>query len=149
MKSINKDTVKAITHLIEEADKQNTIISEFKHNIATVVVSSSGGIASPMDIAVWGEDTEALCLTTILSNSTSGFYQTNELDNASRDIAKEIFGEQVKRVTIWSRVQAKNAIVLSMMDVRQFETSVNKIRNLFNMIDELYDNDGFIVTGIY
>lgn len=149
MKAINKDTVKAIVHLIEEADKQNTITSEFKHNVATVVVSSSGGIASPMDIAVWGEDIEALRLTTILSNSISGFYQTNELDNASRDIAREIFGEQIKRVTIWSRVQAKNAIILSMMDVRQFETSVNKVRNLFNMIDELYDNDGFIVTGIY
>lgn len=149
MKAINKDTVKAISHLIDEADKQNVSISEFKHNVATVVVSSNGEIASPMDLAVWAEDTEALRLTTILSNSISGFYQTNELDNASRDIAKEIFGEQIKRVTIWSRVQAKNAIVLSMMDVRQFETSVNKTRNLFNMIDELYDNDGFIVTGIF
>lgn len=149
MKAINKDTVKAIVHLIEEADKQNTIISEYKHNITTVVVSNNGEIASPMDLAVLGENADALRLTTILSNSTSGFYQTNELDNASRDIAREIFGEQVKRVTIWSRVQAKNAIILSMMDVRQFELSVHKTRNLFNLIDELYDNDGFIVTGIY
>lgn len=149
MKAINKDTVKAIAHLIEEADKQNAITSEFKHNIATVVVSSIGEIVSPMDIAVCGENADALRLTTILSNSTSGFYQTNELDNASRDIAREIFGEQIKRVTIWSHVQAKNAIVLSMMDVRQFEASVNKMRNLFDLIDELYDSDGFIVTGIY
>jgi len=149
MKAINKDAAKAIAHLIEEADKQNTITSEFKHNIATVVVSINGEIASPMDLAVLGEDADALRLTTILSNSVSGFYQTNELDNASRDIAKEIFGEQVKRVTIWSRVQAKNAIILSVIDARNFEESVNKTRNLFNLIDELYDNNGFIVTGIY
>lgn len=149
MKAINKDTMKAIAHLIEEADKQDVFTSEYKHNITTVVVSNNGEIASPMDIAVLGENADALRLTTILSNSTSGFYQTNELDNASRDIAREIFGEQVKRVVIWSRVQAKNAVILSMMDVRQFELSVHKTRNLFNMIDELYDNDGFIVTGIY
>lgn len=149
MKTINKDTVKAIAHLIEEADKQNMSTSEFKHNIATVVVSSNGEIASPMDLAVLGDDSNALRLITILSNSTSGFYQTNELDNASRDIAKEMFGEQIKRVTIWSRVQAKNAIVLSMMDVKNFEVSVNKTRNLFDLIDELYNEGGFIVTGIY
>lgn len=149
MKAINKDTAKAIAHLIEEADKQSTITSEFKHNVATVVVSSNGEIVSPMDLAVCGENADALRLTTILSNSVFGFYQTNELDNASRDITKEIFGEQVKRVTIWSRMQAKNAIVFGMMDVRNFEISVNKIQNLFDLINELYDSDGFIVTGIY
>lgn len=149
MKQMIKDTVKAIAHLIEEADKQNVFSPEYKHNITTVVVSNNGEIAFPIDLAVWGENSDALRLTTILSNSTSGFYQTNELDNASRDIAKEIFGEQIKRVTIWSRVQAKNAVISSMMDVKQFELSIHKTRNLFDMIDELYDNDGFIVTGIY
>lgn len=149
MKAINKDTVKAIVHLIEEADKQNVLISEFKHNVATVVVSSNGEIVSPMDLAMRGENADALRLTTILSNSTSGFYQTNELDNASRDIAKEIFGEQVKRVTIWSRLQAENAVILQMIEAKTFEDGVDKTRKLFNLINELYDSDGFIVTGIY
>lgn len=148
MKQMIKDTVKAIAHLIEEADKQNVLIPEYKNNIATVVVSSNGEIASPMDLAVFGENADALRLITILSNSTSGFYQTNELDNASRDIAKEIFGERVRRVVIWSRLQAGNAVI-QIIDAKTFEDGVDRTRRLFNLINELYDNDGFIVTGIY
>lgn len=149
MKQIAKNTVEAIVSLIENADNQEINFPELRCNVTTVAVSSDGKIACPMDMAVRGDDADALRLTTILSNSTVGFYPTNELDNAGRDIAREVFGEKVKRVTIWSRVQAKNAIILSVIDARNFEESVNKTRNLINLIDELYDNNGFIVTGIY
>lgn len=150
-KTINKNTIEAIVRIIENADKQEQPFAlELKCSAVTVAVSSSDGkIACPMDMAIYGDDADTLRLTTILSNSTAGFYQTNELDNAGRDIAREIFGEEVKRVTIWSRVQAKNVIIFRMIDARNFEESVNKTRNLFNLIDELYDNRGFIVTGIY
>lgn len=151
MKQIAKNTVEAIVRIIENADKQELPFSlELKCNAITVAVSlSDGKVACPMDMATHGDDANTLRLTTILSNSTVGFYPTNELDNAGRDIAHEIFGKEVKRVTIWSRVQAKNAIILNMIDARSFEESVNKTRNLFSLIDELYDNKGFIVTGIY
>lgn len=149
MKTINKNTVEAIVRLIEDADKQEMTFPELRCNVTTVVVSSDGKIVCPMDLSICCDDADSLRLTTILSNSTAGFYPTNELDNAGRDIVREVFGEKAKRVTIWSRVQAKNAIILSMIDARNFEGGVVRTRNLFNLIDELYDNNGFIVTGIY
>lgn len=149
MKQIAKNTVEAISRLIEDADKQELFTPEFRCDAVTVAVSSDGKIACPMDMAVRGDDADALRLTTILSNSTVGFYPTNELDNAGRDIANEMFGEKVKRAVIWSRVQAKSAIMLQVIDARNFEGSVMRTRNLIDLIDELYDNGGFIVTGIY
>lgn len=149
MKQIAKNTVEAIVRLIENADKQEAYAVESKHNVITVAVSSEGKIVFPMDVAVGNGDIEALRLMTVLSNSTIGFSPTNELDNASRDIAREVFGEQVRRAIIWSRTQSKNAVSFQMMDVSNFNDSVNKMRNLFEMIDELYDDNGFIVTGIY
>lgn len=149
MKQITKNTVEAIVRIIEDADKQELFTPEIKCNVMTVAISSDGKITCPIDIAVYGDDADALRLVTILSNSTGGFYPTNELDNAGRDIAREVFGEKVKRVTIWSRVQAKNAVMLQMLDARNFEGSVIKTRSLINLVDELYDDGGFIVTGIY
>lgn len=150
MKQIAKNTVEAIVRLVEDADSQiANDYSQSSPNIITMVVSSNGEIASPIDLARCGDDAEALRLITVLSDGTLGVYPTNELDNASRDIAREIFGEKVKRVIIWTRRQAKSSIILNMMDVNRFEESVNKTRNLFDMVDELYGNGGFIVTGIY
>lgn len=148
--NLAKNTVEAIARLIENADKQTTSGSnQFSPNIITMLVSNNGEIVSPADLATLGDDSEALRLTTILSEGTCGVYPTNELDNTSRDIAREIFGEQVKRVIIWTRWQAKSSIVFKMIDVNRFEGSVNRTRSLLDMIDELYDDNGFIVTGIY
>lgn len=149
MKTINKNTVEAIARLIEDADKQKqNFIPKFKTGVETVVVSQDGMAVSPIDVALLFDDPEALRLITILSNSFEGTCQTNELDNASRDIAHEMFGQNVRRVFIWTRRQCKNALALN-INVDKFENDVVRVRQLFLLIDELYDNNGFIVTGIY
>ena len=149
MKKIAKSTVEAIVRLIENANQEKESFSqELNPNAVAAVVSNDGKIACSMDIALWGDDAEALRLMTILSYSVQGVYPTNELDNASRDIAREVFGQNVKRVLIWTRRQCKYALLIN-IGLDEFDEDVERTKRLFNLIDELYDNGGFIVTGTY